>query len=214
MSGFIATPLAAGLAKIGQVDPLRDALLDSRQRWRDIAAISCDLVFETDAEGRFVFLAPDPMLGWRPATLLGRTAQTLLVDRTPGAFNPFSPTSLQRRRRAWLQREDGRKVCIAFAATPLLDEEGCIVGARGAGVDVTEQDAYDAAVAAQLRRGEVVDHILWQMRQEVLAPRMMQAVLEALVQALGADGAALLDTLATDDYTMVRHQSGADIDGA
>ena len=176
MSGFIATPLGAGIARIGQEDPLRDALLDSRQRWRDIAAISCDLVFETDAEGRFVFLAPDPVLGWRAAMLLGEPAHGLLVDRNDTAFNPFAPTTLQRRRRAWLHRQDGSKACIAFAAAPLTDGEGRIVGARGAGIDVTEQDAYDAAVAAQLRRSEVVDHILWQMRQEVLAPRMMQAV--------------------------------------
>jgi diguanylate cyclase (GGDEF)-like protein/PAS domain S-box-containing protein len=214
MSGFIATPLGSGIAKIGQGDPLRDALLDSRQRWRDIAAISCDLVFETDAEGRFVFLAPDPVLGWRTAMLLGQPAQTLLADRNAAAFNPFAPATLQRRRRAWLLRKDGTKACVAFAAAPLTDEEGRIIGARGAGIDMTEQDAYDAAVAAQLRRGEVVDHILWQMRQEVLAPRMMQAVLEALVQALGAEGAALVDTLGTDDSTTLRHQSGAEIGGA
>jgi diguanylate cyclase (GGDEF)-like protein len=211
MSGFIATPIGAGIARIGQGDALRDALLDSRQRWRDIAAISCDLVFETDAEGRFVFLAPDPILGWRTALLLGEPAHRLLVDSDSTAVNPFAPTALQRRRRAWLHRQDGGKACIAFASAPLMDEEGRIVGARGAGVDVTEQDAYDAAVAAQLRRSEVVDHILWRMRQEVLAPRMMQAALEALVQALGADGAALLDTLSGEENPTLRHQSGGDI---
>ena len=212
MSGFIATPLGPGIATTGQKDALRDALLDSRQRWRDIAAISVDLAFETDAHGRLVFVAPDPVLGWRAAALLGQSAQCLLADRDGAAlFNPFAPTTpLQRRRRAWLQRADGGKVCMAFAAAPLTDDEGHIIGARGAGVDLTEQDAYDAAVAAQLRRSEVVDHILWRMRQEVLAPRMMQAVLEALMQALGAEGAALIDTAETDENAQLRHQVGGD----
>ena len=50
-------------------------------------------------------------------------------------------------------------------------------------------------VAASLRRGEVLDHILWRMRQEVLAPRMMRAALDALVNALGAEGAAVIDMI-------------------
>ncbi|MGC8468895.1 MAG: precorrin-2 dehydrogenase/sirohydrochlorin ferrochelatase family protein, partial [Acetobacteraceae bacterium] len=43
-------------------------------------------------------------------------------------------------------------------------------------------------LAAALRRGEVVDHILWRMRQEVMAPRMMQAALHSLATAVGAAG--------------------------
>ncbi len=133
MGGFIASPLGMGVAKIGQTDSLRDALLDSRQRWRDIASISVDLAFETDADGRFVFLAPDPVLGWRTATLLGQPAQCLLADPDNAAFNPFAPSTLLRRRRAWLRRPDGSRVCLAFAAAPLTDAEGQIIGARGGG---------------------------------------------------------------------------------
>ena len=34
---------------------LRHALLDSRQRWRDLVLTAADLAYETDAWGRFVF---------------------------------------------------------------------------------------------------------------------------------------------------------------
>ncbi len=214
MDSFIATPVAAEPRFITDDDPLRDSLLDSRQRWRDIAAISADLVFETDREGRFVFIAPDRVLGWRAAELLGRNAEMLLDREGGGAFNPFAPPTLQRRRRAWLTRADGSRACIAFAAAPLIDRGGCIVGARGVGTDVTEQDNYDSAIAAQLRRGEVVDHILWAMRQEVLAPRMMQAVLDALIQALGAEGAVLLDAPEIGHAAIIRHQAGEEVDEA
>ena len=75
--------------------------------------------------------------------------------------------------------------------------------------DVTEEDGMDAAVAATLRRAEVVDHILWRMRQEVLAPRMMQAALDALVTALGAEGCLLVDLLGDGAHATVLHQVGA-----
>jgi diguanylate cyclase (GGDEF)-like protein len=113
-----------------------------------------------------------------------------------------------RRRRAWLKRPDGRPVCISFAVAPVLDEEGRTVGARGLGQDVTEQEARDAEVAAALRRGEVVEHILWRMRKEVLAPRMMQAVLGSLGHATGSEGLAVLDMLGNGVEPSVLHSFG------
>ena len=190
-------------------DTLRSALLDSRNRWRDLVSLTADLAFETDAWGRFVFVSPDPALGWPVSTLLGQPAELLLAaaDGTIG-FNPFRPTSAVRRRRAWLKRPDGSGICLAFAAAPLTDAEGRIIGSRGIGQDTTEQDGYDSAVAAALRRGEVLDHILWRMRQEVLAPKMMEAALTSLTTALGAEGAAVLDVLGDGARPGVLYETG------
>ena len=188
---------------------LRDALLDSRQRWRDLVTMAADIAFETDAEGRLVFVVPDPALGWAAGTLLGQSADLLLADPAgSGGFNPFRPNGPARRRRAWLKRPDGSVVCLSFAAMPLIDEHGRTCGARGVGQDVTEQDAREAEAASALRRGEVLDHILWRMRKEVLAPRMMQAVLEALGQATGAEGLAVLDMLGDGIEPTVLHAFG------
>lgn len=188
---------------------LRDALLDSRQHWRDLVMLSADLVFETDDWGRFVLIAPDPALGWQAGLLIGQPAELLLADSdSEFGFNPFRPTAPVRRRRAWLRRPDGGTRCMAFATAPLLDVEGRIIGARGMAQDVTEQDGHDAAVAAALRRGELLDHILWRMRQEVLTPRMMQAAVGALVTALAAEGCAVMDALGDGMAPAVLHQIG------
>jgi diguanylate cyclase (GGDEF)-like protein/PAS domain S-box-containing protein len=188
---------------------LREALLDSRQRWRELVTLAADIAFETDSWGRFVFVAPDPALGWQAATLLGQTAELLLAE-TGGAtaFNPFHPTEPVRRRRAWLKRPDGRAICISFATAPVVDAAGHIVGARGIGQDVTEHEERESEIAAALRRGEVVDHILWQMRKEVLAPRMMQAVLSSLAHATGSEGLAVLDVLGNGTEPSVLHTFG------
>ena len=190
-------------------DELRDALLDSRQRWRDLVIQAADFAFETDEWGRFVFVVPDPALGWSASMLVGQPAELLLADgaeRT--SFNPFRVGVAVRRRRAWLKRGDGGVACLTFAAAPLLDPQGHMVGARGIGLDVTEYDGHEAQVAAAFRRGEVLDHILWRMGQEVLAPRMMRGALDALVNALGAEGAGVVVRPADGSEASMAHQAG------
>ncbi len=203
----VAGPAATEL--VPSDEALRDALLDSRQRWRELVTLAADFVFETDAWGRLVFVAPDPALGWAPGTLLGQPAELLLADSGDGtAFNPFRIATSVRRRRAWLRRPDGSSVCLAIAATPLLDKAGAVIGVRGLGQDLSEQDGHDARVAAALRRGELLDHILWQMRQEVLAEKMMKAALDALVSALGAEGCAVIDMLGDGVESSVLYKVG------
>ncbi len=209
-SGAAAPALAAPAAALR--DHLRDALVDSRQRWRDLVTVAADIAFETDADGRFSFVAPDQPLGWNAARLIGRPAESLLADgRSGAAFNPFRPVQQMRRRNCWLKQPDGTPVCLAFAVAPLVDEAGQVIGARGLGIDITEQNRYDLAAAMALRRAEVLDHILWHIRREVLAPRMMRAALDALMHAVGADGAGVLDPGAAADH-QVQHQSGEPIE--
>ena len=196
------TPISAQADGALQDDPaqagawtphLRDVLLESRERWRDLVGLCADFAFETDRWGRLVFVHPDPALGWPASTLLGQPAELLLAQSEGMAgFNPFRPVVPVRRRRAWLRGPDGVPICLSFAAAPLLDAAGQIVGVRGVGQDITREEGQDSVLAARLRRGEVVEHILTRMRQEVLAPRMMQAALEALTSAIGATGCVVI----------------------
>jgi len=82
---------------------LHAALLESRQRWRELVHLTADLAFETDAQGRFVFVAPDTAVGWSAALLVGQPAALLLADSAGQiGFDPFRPTVRTRGRRAWL----------------------------------------------------------------------------------------------------------------
>ena len=171
---------------------LQGALLDSRQRWRDFVTLTADIAFETDATGRITFLSPDEVLGRSADTLLGQPGSALLSTETDGP-DPFTAGPQFHGRRVWLRRADGGSACFALSAAPMMSGADC-TGMRGIGRDITAQEQEDAKITAALRRGEVVQHILWQMRQEVLAPRMMQAVLEGLCAALGASGALVLNS--------------------
>ncbi len=190
-------------------DLLRGALLDSRQRWRDLVTLAVDFAFETDAEGRLMFVAPTEMLGWPTSALLGQPA-TMLLAGPADTFDPFTPAPPYRDRRTWLRRAEGGLACMSFAAAPLF-ENGVHTGMRGVARDVTAEHTRESVVAGALRRGEVVEHILWQMRQEVLAPRMMEAVLEGLSAALGAAGTAVIDLLALAEGDVLLHRTGVDL---
>jgi hypothetical protein len=133
----VDTSIATGPAVTGELiaapgAALRTALLESRQLWRDLAMLTADLAFETDEWGRFVFVAPDPVLGWPASALLGQKAEMLLAEAgASGNYNPFRPTTHVRRRRAWLRRAGGEAACLSFAAAPLLDDEGRIMAGAG-----------------------------------------------------------------------------------
>ena len=191
---------------------LRDALLDSRQRWRDLVDLATDLAFETDHLGRLTFLHPDPALGWPSGAMVGGDASALLADGGDGTgFDPFRVTVRVRHRRAWLRRGDGGAICLAFCAEPMLDSLGHITGTRGVGIDMTALDAPGAQMAGALRLGDALDHILSRMGREVLAPKMLRSALEALASAAGADGAAAILLPASGEPAALAHWTG---DGA
>lgn len=190
---------------------LQQALLESRERWRAFTTMSVDFAFETDRAGRLVFVHPDTVFGWPSSTLLGQSADLLLAEGSMAAtFNPFQTTAASRGRRAWLRRPDGTPICIDFAVSPMINAAGQIIGTRGVGHDCTQTDGQDAAVATKLRRGEVMEHVLERMREEVLAPRMMQAALQALGTAMGAEGCAVVEfapEIALDRAQIIHHSA-------
>src|SRR3954470_12013123 len=102
-------PLLATSAEV-----LQGALIDSRQRWRELLNLAADFAFETDEWGRFTLLAPDPALGWPAATLIGQPSACLLVEGSGALFDPFRVTANVRHRRAWLNRGDGGLACLTF----------------------------------------------------------------------------------------------------
>jgi diguanylate cyclase (GGDEF)-like protein/PAS domain S-box-containing protein len=174
------------------IEPLRSALFDSRQRWREFVLLTADFVFETDMAGRFTFIGPDPAFGWSAPTLLGRSGSEILAE--PAAQgNVFVPVASRQRRQVWLRRHDGSLACLRLTTAPMTDGEERIVGLRGSGVEITEEEDRRGEIIAALRRNEVIDHILWHVRQEILAANMARAGLGALCRALGADGGAVID---------------------
>lgn len=190
------------------VDQLSQALLESRRRWRDFGALAADIAFEVDADGLLSFVAPDEILGMPAETLLGKRAASIFFPQETGQPDPFLLSLGIHQRRSWIDVSDRQKICLSLSSAPILDEAGRCVGARAVASDITLRERKEIKAAAALRRADVMDHILDQIRQETLAPRIMSSMLSTSVRALGGCGAAIIDLSETAQDEPILHDSG------
>src|SRR3546814_9558324 len=92
---------------------MRQALFDSRQRYRDLVAISSDFAWETGPEGTFVFVSPHGALGYSPEELLGRRPRDLLVDpELDDCELPFHTRQPVTQAQVWLRDAEGAEACL------------------------------------------------------------------------------------------------------
>jgi diguanylate cyclase (GGDEF)-like protein/PAS domain S-box-containing protein len=122
----------------------------SEARFRDVADASADWIWETDAEGRLVFLSGrfTEIMGLAPQTFLTRPLGQLLDEanraenaldlrRAMDARQPFRDVLCQ------LENGTGRSCTLRFAGKPAFDHVGSFVGYRGLASDVTAQIAAE-----------------------------------------------------------------------
>ena len=102
-----------------QGDGLHQALLDSRQRWRELCALAADLAFETDMQGRLTFMAPNMVLGRHNAGLLGHPFAVLLAEEDAALPGDAVPAPMSQRL-TWMRHAGGGTRCIALTVAPRL----------------------------------------------------------------------------------------------
>jgi diguanylate cyclase (GGDEF)-like protein/PAS domain S-box-containing protein len=171
---------------------LRGALVDSRQRYKDLVDIASDFAWETGADGRFVFVSPRGGLGWRADQLVGQDPRSLSPDSAEVEVHlPFDTREAVEGVEVWFRRVDGQPALLRVDAAPLLANDGRWQGARGVARDITEQHRRDAALARARARESLLAYITRAVRDEIDPGRMLAAAASALARALGAAGAAI-----------------------
>lgn len=172
---------------------LREALIDSRQRYKDLVEISSDFAWETDEAGRFTFVSPQGVLGWTPEALLGRAAAEFLAE--PGEDNVFATSLSVPSAEVWFRRPDGGSACLGIVAAPLRDGAGRMLGARGIGRDLTAERERDSALARAQLRDRLFSHLVRAIRDEIEPEAALAAAVSATGLALGAAGGVILRRL-------------------
>jgi diguanylate cyclase (GGDEF)-like protein/PAS domain S-box-containing protein len=120
-------------------------LLDSEHRYRDLVETSHDLIFSTDAQGKFIYLneAARDIFGLPPRDLQGRCFFDF--EARPSHVSNRRYFSLLRKHgevRNYLThiiRADGRDRWIGINARLARDDNQHVMGIRGTARDVTEQ---------------------------------------------------------------------------
>ena len=183
------------------------AAAERDRRFRDVAAVSREYVWEADARWRFTYLSErvEAVLGYTRGELLGRP----LWD--------FLPLGEERAVREWLAAQGGegrpfqelahRMMTKAGAVTwqvlsgvPLQDGEGRWTGYRGTAADVTARKQAEARIEQLTTR----DPLTGLANRAQLAERVSQAVL----RAAHARGELALLAIDLDRYRLVNDSLG------
>jgi diguanylate cyclase (GGDEF)-like protein/PAS domain S-box-containing protein len=186
-------PISGGLLLVGRDVTLqariRSALIESRQRFKDLVDISSDFAWETDPTGRFVFVSPQGGLGYPAMALLGRDPATLAIDEDTALLSEQSFAARERveARQMWMRRADGAAARVAISALPLLGADGEITGARGICRDITAADAQEAALLEARHHERLLAYIARTIREEVEPAAMLNKTASTLAHALGAE---------------------------
>lgn len=146
-----------------EVDERRAA----EQRFRNVAELSVDWIWETDSELRYIFMSDrvEQVTGLKVSDYIGKTRVEMFGDVTGDLFlqqhiedclahRPFSDVV------QWLNRPRGL-VCISVSGRPHFDAQGAFMGYTGVGRDVTEEQS-------QRRRLEEMNVALSEARDQAL----------------------------------------------
>ncbi len=167
---------------------LCSALVESRQRYKDLVEVSSDFSWEVGPGGTFVFVSPKGALGYSAADLVERRPAMFVRDAEESDKLPFLSERPQENIEMWMVRADGEPACVLVSSEPLLAEDGEWRGARGICRDVTPQRRQEAALAQARNREQLRNHIVSTIRDEVEPLNMLTAAAAATGHALGAVG--------------------------
>lgn len=167
---------------------LRSALVESRQRYKDLVEVSSDFAWEVGAEGTFAFVSPQGALGFAAADLVEKAPADFV--QSPEQYDPLPFLSDRPLEdvEMWMTRADGGVGCVLASCVPLLAEDGEWRGARGVCRDVTIEREQEAALARARHREQLLNYIVSTIRDELEPLNMLSAAAAATGRALSASG--------------------------
>ena len=129
------------------------ALKESDQRFRDIADNIQQWVWEVDPQGRYTYASPvvEKFLGYKPEEILGKHFYDLFPadEREELKKAAFKICAAKQTFTEFLNRnlhKNGEPIWLSTSGVPILDEQGNLLGYRGADKDVTGQKQAEEAL--------------------------------------------------------------------
>lgn len=142
----------------------KEALAESEERFRQVAEMAGEWLWEQDPQGRYIYssgavrdilgFAPDEILGKSYLDLLTANNQTHWMTALPNpstvSCQPFHRLVNQYR------HKDGRDVYTESTGAPILDNQGRLVKWRGVDHDITARKIFEDALRVRNRAIESV----------------------------------------------------------
>lgn len=112
-------------------EELKQALIASRQRYKDMVDMACYFGWETDGDGCIQFITPNGVLGYGPDDLIGQPSDKLYVEPNDDPHMAFVSQRYLLNHEVGLKHRDGSTKLVRVTCSPLNDEAGNWIGTRG-----------------------------------------------------------------------------------
>lgn len=142
----------------------KEALFESEQRFRQVAEMAGEWLWEQDQTGRYTFSsnAVEDVLGMTPEEVIGKTYLDLFAgppSSGSAAENMQIPTASRRpfhRIVNHYRHKDGGDVYTESTGAPVFDDDGRLVKWRGVDHDITRRKKFEDALRVRNRAIEAV----------------------------------------------------------
>lgn len=132
------------------------SLRKSEQRFRDVSEAVGEYLWEADKEGIYTYVSERSMevLGYRHEDLLGRNFFDFVYEKDLDGLRESFATIVERQDPFHLEyrsvTEQGEVVWIAATGIPRIDNQGHLLGYRGAGMNISERKQAEEALKQAL----------------------------------------------------------------
>ncbi|NQW00856.1 MAG: sensor domain-containing diguanylate cyclase [Rhodospirillales bacterium] len=170
---------------------LRSALVESRQRYKDLVEISSDFCWETSVDGEFQFVSPKGAIGYTADELVNAKAETFIVNPENFTPLPFASRRPLDEVEIWFSHKNGSQACMMLSCVPLYSEAGGTeswCGTRGVCRDVTIERENETALTRARNREQILSYIVSMIRDELEPENMLSAAATASTRALEVAG--------------------------
>lgn len=191
---------------------LRSALVESRQRYKDLVEVSSDFCWETSPDGDFVFVSPDGALDYSADDLIDHPAADFIVNADDYSPLPFFSKRPLEDVEMWFRRKDGETACMMLSCVPLFTEadgERQWSGSRGVCRDVSMDRDNEAALARARHREQLLNYIVSMIRDELEPENMLSAAATATTRALEVAGCRIFRQTETGKFGVAAEYGNA-----
>lgn len=181
---------------------MRNALIASRDLYRDLSRCSSDFSWQTDENGAFTFVSAKGALGYSAQALNGRRSQDLFVEpSTAQTKNPFVCRTPLEDVEITLKDANGDVRFCRVDALPVYDKHNQWRGARGVSTDITDAKRQNQALEF-MRQRELQARAIIEAANKSLDP--VQAFNEAAALLAKSSGVSHCAILGLDNKKRLR----------
>lgn len=153
------THLLAVEEDITQRKQFEAALKESEERFRQMAEMTGEWLWEQDPAGFYIYSsnAVKAIIGFKPEEIIGKHYTELLTPQDKTEFQPYS--SEQRAFYALTnhyRHKDGRLIIAESTGLPITDPNGKLIKWRGVDRDITAQKHYENALIENEKRTRLI----------------------------------------------------------